>query len=229
MKTMLDLTDRFPMRFDVERMMAELGLLENDSWLAHYDKKISNGWTAVPLVSQDGSLAGPDSQRAGPYSRYKRTPVVEGLPYFRAILDAFDCPQGRVRLSKLLPHTIIRPHRDICAEAASVVFDQVRLHIPIITNPHVLFMVGRQTFRLRAGRLYYVDFTRRHWVRNDGTEPRVHLILDLRMNDFIRRLFPALGFHEQLQRAVLRRTLPLVWPFFRMKLALTQHVMLNQL
>src|SRR5262245_33004430 len=105
MKTMLDLTDRFPMRFDVERMKEELGLLEGASWLAHYDTKISNGWTAIPLVSQHGSLAGPDSQRAGPYVRYRRTPVVEGLPYFRAILDAFDCPQGRVRISKLLPHS----------------------------------------------------------------------------------------------------------------------------
>jgi len=225
MQTILDLTDRFPLRFDVERMKDDLRRLEDGEWLAHYDKQISNGWTAIPLVSQDGSLAGPDAQRLGTCGRYKRTPVVDRLPYFRAILDAFDCPQGRVRISRLLPHSIIRPHRDICGEAASVVFDQVRLHIPIITNHQVVFIVGRQSLRLRPGRLYYIDFTKRHWVLNDGNEPRVHLILDLTLNDFLRELFPPLTRTEQLQKAVLRWTLPVVWPLFRVTFALSQHLM----
>lgn len=222
MKTMIDLTDRFPMPFDVERMKEELRSLEAENWLAHYDKKISNGWNAIPLVSRDGSMGGADAQRVGRFGRYRRTPIVEHLPYFRSILDAFPCPQGRVRISKLLPGAIIRPHRDICREAASIAFDQVRLHLPIVTNDRAILKVGRDELNLRPGRLYYVDFTRLHSVTNGGAEPRIHLILDLRVNDFLARLFPEPTPGERVERFLVRNTLPLIWPLFRVHFALKQ-------
>ena len=103
METMLDLTDRFPMCFDAERMADEIRSLEATTWVGHYDPKISDGWTSIPLVSRHGSMDTPDSQRVGRSSQYRRTPIVDRLPYFRSILDAFQCPQGRVRISRLLP------------------------------------------------------------------------------------------------------------------------------
>ncbi len=222
METMLDLTDRFPMRFDVERMRDELRVLDATTWVGHYDPKISDGWTSIPLVSRDGSMDGPDSQRVGRPGQYQRTPVVDRLPYFRSILDAFQCPQGRVRISRLLPGSVIRPHRDICREAASIAFGQVRLHIPIVTNDRVMFLVGRETLRLQPGRLYYIDFTRLHSVRNDGTEPRIHLILDLRVNNFLERMFPQPTPWERAERLLVRSMLPPIWPLFRIHFALKQ-------
>jgi hypothetical protein len=222
-KTLLDLTERFPMRFDVGRLRDELRSLETAAWLEHYDKKISDGWTAIPLVSRDGSMDGPDAQRVGRFGRYRRTPVAERLPYFRAVLDAFRCPQGRVRLSRLAPGSVIRPHRDICKEAASIAFEQVRLHLPVVTNDRVTFLVGGERLRLLPGRLYYVDFTKLHSVRNDGDEARVHLILDLKVNDFLRRVFPEPSFGERLERFLVRHTLPILWPFYRVHFALRQY------
>jgi hypothetical protein len=221
-KTVLDLTDRFPMRFDVERLRDELRALETVTWLDHYDKKISDGWTAIPLVSRDGSMNAADAQRVGRLGRYQRTPITERLPYYRTVLDAFQCPQGRVRISRLLPRAVIRPHRDICREAANIAFGQVRLHLPIVTNDRVVFRVGGEELRLLPGRLYYIDFTKLHSVRNDGTEPRIHLILDLQVNDFLRRVFPQPSRGERVERLILRHTLPLVWPFFRIHFALKQ-------
>jgi hypothetical protein len=219
---MLDLTDRFPMRFDVERMTDEIRSLEATAWVGHYDPKVSDGWTSILLVSRNGLMDTPDSQRVGRSSQYRRTPIVDRLPYFRSVLDAFQCPQGRVRISRLLPGTSIRPHRDICREVANIAFGQVRLHIPIVTNDHVTLLVGQETLRLLPARLYYVDFARLHSVHNGGTEPRIHLILDLLVNDFLERVFPEPTPTERAERFLIRNTLPLVWPFFRAHFALRQ-------
>jgi len=60
-----DLTDRFHMNFDVERMRKELHDLENENWLSHYDEGLADGWTTIPLVSHDGSADNAESQRIG--------------------------------------------------------------------------------------------------------------------------------------------------------------------
>jgi hypothetical protein len=229
METMIDLTERFPMRFDLERMIEEIRSIEMEHWLAHYDRKISDGWNAIPLVSCHGSMDGPDAQRVGRVGQYRRTPIVEQLPYFRCILDTFACPQGRVRISKLLPGAVIRPHRDICREAAGLAFGQVRLHLPIITNDRAILRVGRNELNLRPGRLYYVDFTRLHSVINGGTEPRIHLILDLQVNDFLERVFPEPTRRERAGRFLLRNTMPLIWPFYRVHFALKQWLLTTPL
>jgi hypothetical protein len=211
MKTMIDLTERFPMRFDVERMTSELRVLEKSQWVDHYDRTVSTGWTAIPLVSRDGTMNDADSQRVGKFGSCKRTPILDELPYFREIVDAFQCPLGRVRISRLMPGTIIRAHRDVGEEAASFACNQVRLHIPIITNNKVTFIVGGEQLRLLTGRLYYVNFSKKHAVRNDGTEARVHLILDLQVNDFLRFVFPPLSLIERAECVALRHALPFVW------------------
>jgi hypothetical protein len=211
MKTMIDLTDRFPMKFDVERMKADLAKLDSEKWLDHYDKGLAYGWTAIPLVTHDGSMDDSESQRISKDGQYKRTQVVEKMPYFRSILDAFDCPHQRIRILKMLPGTVIKPHRDIRAEVASLAFNKVRLHIPIITNEKVTFIVGGEKLKLSPGRLYYADFSKVHSVRNDGDAPRLHLVLDLEVNDFLRKVFPDRTLFDRAEQFVVRTTLPRWW------------------
>jgi hypothetical protein len=211
MKTMIDLTDRFPMTFDVPRMREELASLEGADWLPHYDKALAEGWTAIPLVSRDGSMDSEESQRVGTLGAYRRTPVVEKLPYFAEILDAFPCPQGRVRIMKMMPGTVINPHRDVEKEVANIAFGQVRLHVPIETNDDVVFVVGGERLRMEPGRLYYVNFSKTHYVRNDGSTVRTHLVLDLGVDAFLARVFPPPSAVERLDRACVRALLPLQW------------------
>jgi hypothetical protein len=212
MKTMIDLTDRFPMKFDVERMRTELRLLENFEWVSHYDRTVTDGsWTAIPLVSRDGSVTGPDSQKVGRFGHHQRTAILHQLPYFSEIIDAFKCPLGRVRISKLPPGKIIGAHRDIGPEASNIACKQVRMHIPIITNERVTFMVGGQRLKMMPGRLYYADFTKVHSVRNDGDEARVHLIIDARVNDFLREIFPEFTLGERMESMLLSGALPTLW------------------
>ena len=104
--------------------------------------------------------------------------------------------------------------------SASLAFGQVRLHLPIVTNDQVRLVVGGEVFRLLTGRLYYLDFTKLHSVYNDGEEERIHLILDLKVNDFLRRVFPEPTPHERLEMLAARCTMPLIWPFFRIHFSL---------
>jgi hypothetical protein len=211
-QTFLDLTDRFPIRFDVTRMLQELADLSADAvWLDHYDKALSAGWRAIPLVSHEGRMDGPESQRWGDVRTFRRTPVVERTPYFASLLNAFACPQGRVRILKLMPGAVIGMHRDIADEAAGFAYNKVRLHIPIETNDRVVFHLAGRQIRMHPGRLYYCDFTKRHFVRNDGTEPRIHLVLDLIVNDFLRSVFPPTSLAERCRHWCLRRVMPAVW------------------
>ena len=106
---------------------------------------------------------------------------------------------------------MINEHRDVGAEVGCVAFGQVRLHVPIITNDRVTFFVGGEKIKMQAGRLYYVNFTKRHYVRNDGSEARIHLVMDLKVNDWLAQYFPPLTHWEHCENAVARKTLPVYW------------------
>lgn len=213
-----DLTEKFPKNIDLPRLRAELEALEGEQWLSHYDVNLADGWTTIPLVSKDGSATGPESQRVGTWGEYKRTKFVDQLPYFKELLDTFDCPHGRIRIMKLMPDSIIRMHRDTFEEVSDYAFGQVRLHIPIITNDKVKFTVDDKDYHLKEGRLYYVNFSKKHYVRNDGKEPRTHLVLDLKVNDFLDGIFPKLTYFQRLECLFARNTYPIfIWRTQRFK------------
>jgi hypothetical protein len=53
-----------------------------------------------------------------------------------------------------------------------------RLHLPIITNAEVEFIVGYETINMKEGELWEINNRRAHLVKNAGAADRVHLILD---------------------------------------------------
>jgi hypothetical protein len=216
MKTWLDLTDACPFKFDVEKMRADVATLEKEGWLTHYDPTLSRKWRAILLVSKHGDTTGPESQRPSwDFTEFKRTPYVEKLPYFKYILDSFVCPQGRVRILKLAPGAGIDMHRDINAEVGCLAFNQVRLHVPIHTNDKVTFFVGGEKIKMQPGRFYYVNFSKKHYVRNDGDTDRLHLVMDLKVNDWLRKFFPKTTLWEKFEYLVARATWPTYWKILR--------------
>jgi quercetin dioxygenase-like cupin family protein len=213
MRTWLELTEGFPIRFDVQRMKADLERFHNsDAWLSHYDRGLSQGWRVIMLRSRNGDVSGPESQRPSwDYCDYRRTPYVDQLPYFREIMDQLKCPQGRMRISRLTPGAVINAHYDVGAAVSCLAFGQVRLHVPIVTNDRVTFFVGGEELRMQAGRLYYVNFSKRHSVRNDGDQARIHLVMDLKVNDWLAQYFPRPTAWEQLEFAAVRALWPNFW------------------
>lgn len=94
------------------------------------------------------------------------------------ILDMFPSKLTRVRLAYLKDHFDIKPHVDYDPSYI------VRYHIPLITNIDVRMFMERGSdlaeIHLPAdGKVYFFNSGLKHWVKNDGNEGRLHLIIDV--------------------------------------------------
>jgi hypothetical protein len=54
----------------------------------------------------------------------------------------------------------------------------VRIHIPVITNPDVIFYCGEEQINMKAGESWIFNAWCRHRVFNGGDKDRVHLVID---------------------------------------------------
>jgi quercetin dioxygenase-like cupin family protein len=54
-----------------------------------------------------------------------------------------------------------------------------RCHLPIVSNPEVQFGIEGEVFYMQPGIWYEFDNTRRHFVANNSTQDRVHLLCDI--------------------------------------------------
>lgn len=80
----------------------------------------------------------------------------------------------RVQLSELPSGTKIKRHHDI-----RILSHIHRLHVPIMTNDDVRFIIDNVDYSLAEGVLYELNNVVEHSVRNDGEEVRVHLLVDM--------------------------------------------------
>lgn len=97
---------------------------------------------------------------------------------FLEILKSFKAKFTRVRLAVLMPGFEGQPHIDYNTDYS------IRVHIPIVTNKDATFsyVVGGKTeeFHMPAdGSMWYVNTGYTHFVKNLGTEPRLHLVVNL--------------------------------------------------
>jgi hypothetical protein len=157
---------QLPIRFDAERLAAEIAALPTDAWTPHPNGFPGND--AVRLVTPEGK----DSDRLfGPMAP---TEQLKACPYIVDIMADLGAVWGRSRLMGLGPGADVPPHVDINYYWRT----HVRIHIPIVTNPGVEFTVDGETRHLAAGECWALDTFRSHTVSNRGEERRVHLVLD---------------------------------------------------
>ncbi|MDB5440163.1 MAG: hypothetical protein JWM33_2590 [Caulobacteraceae bacterium] len=81
----------------------------------------------------------------------------------------------RLLLVELTSGAKIAPHRDSGALLSST----HRCHLPVETNPEVLFNIDGTSFHLEAGMVYEMDNMRLHAVENRGSTRRVHLVCNI--------------------------------------------------
>jgi quercetin dioxygenase-like cupin family protein len=67
----------------------------------------------------------------------------------------------------------------------------VRFHVPVTTNPAAVFELEGRPIEMHPGESWYLDFNLRHRVANGGTEPRIHLVVDCIVNDWVTRTLAA--------------------------------------
>jgi hypothetical protein len=174
---------RLPLAFDVDRLRADLEAVGRD-WIDHLVRQNYEGnWSVLPLRH----AAGATHPVMMIYSDPSVTEVVDGAllaqtPCFREVLAQFRCPLHVVRLMRLTPGSVIRPHRDhdVAAE-----WGIARIHIPITTNPDVEFLLNGTPLAMAPGEAWYLRLADEHAVANRGATDRVHLVIDCIVDDWL--------------------------------------------
>ena len=157
---------RLPVRFDLERLSAEVASLPTGAWAPHPNHIAGN--TSLRLISVEGG----DNDDVDGVMR--ATPHLAKLPYVRQVLASFGAVWSRSRLLRLEPGASVPEHADINYHW----FYRVRVHIPIVTRPDVLFHCGEETVHMRGGEAWLFDNWRLHSVENPSQTPRIHLVAD---------------------------------------------------
>ena len=157
---------QLPIRFDADRLAAEVNALPASAWLPHPTGFVGN--EAVPLVSPDGL---PNDDFDGPMAP---TESLRQMPYIMDLMAELGCVWGRSRLMALAAGADVPIHIDVHYHWRT----HRRLHIPVVTNPGVLFTVDNETVHMEAGDCWLFDSFSLHKVQNKGSERRIHLVLD---------------------------------------------------
>ncbi len=188
---------KLPLRFDVAQLQGDLDRVESGAWSNHYNEQDFGGeWQGAALRSASGSARDINAGPPGP-ADFADTPLLARCPYIAAVLTEFECPLKSVRLLSLAPGSFIREHSD---HALGYEDGEIRIHIPIQTNPGVEFYVCGERLLLEEGECYYVNVNLPHRVNNRGPAARVHLVIDAEVNDWVRELFEDSG---QITRSAL--------------------------
>lgn len=173
---------RLPLTFDAAELAAETATLADADWIPHFNTAYYEGdWSGVSLYSVGGAPGTlyPDPTATGSFAP---TPVLGRLPRLAAAIERFECPLQAVRLLRLGPGARVREHRDY-----RLGYDdgEVRIHVPLTTNPGAEFLLEGEPIDMAPGEAWYVDFNRPHAVANGGDRPRVHLVVDCEVNPWL--------------------------------------------
>ena len=99
------------------------------------------------------------------------------IPLMHQIIGNWYPPGGtiiRAMAAKLLAGGRILPHRDSHPSFGA----GHRIHVPIVTNPRVRFMIDGRPFQLEVGQAYEINNQKTHSVMNKGDADRINFIFD---------------------------------------------------
>ena len=176
-------------QFDAATMQAEVNRLTTGTWKEHYNKKhYEGGWSIIPLRSVGGDPGHTFSlhNSGNEALQYKDTPLLHQCPYIKTVLGFFACEKTAVRLMKLNAGAIIKEHTDYEMNFEE---GEARFHIPVQTNELVDFFILNEKIPMKEGECWYLNLSLKHRVSNEGTEDRIHLVIDCLVNDWVKTIF----------------------------------------
>ena len=193
-------TLKLPFEFAADRLSEDLARIQPSDWVRHFNAADYEGvWTVAALRSVDGKEKQIYPDPAACTERFADTQLLAACPYFQEVVAAFRCPKQSVRLLRLGAGSRIKEHRDYCLGFDN---NELRIHIPVATNPEVEFYVSGERIVMREGEAWYINFNLPHRIYNGGVTDRIHLVIDCEVNDWVRSVFYARSF-EQFREKVL--------------------------
>jgi hypothetical protein len=179
---------KLALTFEPAGLQSDLRGILAGEFIPHFNKGYYEGdWSVVPLRSIGGRA---DHIYPDPTNTHKfaDTPLLDRCPHVRAALAAFRCDLQAVRFLRLKAGSVVKEHTDYNLGYED---GEVRLHIPVVTNPAVEFVLGGKRIAMNPGEVWYHNFNLPHRVANKGDSDRIHLVLDCFLNDWLRDLILA--------------------------------------
>jgi len=184
---------QLPLSFEPALLRRDLDALSATPWTAHFvEQNYEGDWSVIPLRCAAGETHPIRMIYSDPWATtFVDTPVMAACPYFREVVAAFACPVRNVRLMRLTPGSVIKEHTDL---DLGVEGGEARVHIPVTTSPEVEFLLNRRRVEMKAGETWYLRLSDPHAVANRGANDRVHLVLDLVVDNWLTGFFePSTG------------------------------------
>lgn len=179
---------RLPIQFDSSLLHRDLEKVEDAEWIPHFNTRDYDGsWRVVALRGPADATHPVQTIYSNPTTtKFADTELLSRCTYFTQVLSWFQCPLKSVRLLNLQSGSIIKEHTDY-----NLGFEdgEVRIHIPVLTNPDVEFVLAGKLIEMREGETWYLNVNLPHSVANRGSTDRVHLILDCVVDDWLRTFF----------------------------------------
>jgi hypothetical protein len=181
-------TLKMPFAFDAGALKRDLGRFSDADWTPHFNTAYYEGdWSGLALRAARGATLDlyPDPVAA---RGFENTALAARCEYLPEVLAFFQCELETVRFLRLGAGSRIIEHRDY---GLGFEHGAARLHVPVETGPRVEFLLDRQPVSMREGEAWYLNFNLPHSVENRGERPRVHLVVDCVVNDWLRGFFAA--------------------------------------
>lgn len=176
-----------PITVDTAALVADVEELPEEAWVPHFNTGVYTGdWSGVPLriVGGRAEWLFPDPT-VPPGTPASDTVHLQHCPGVRALLATLGCPTTSVRFLRLGPGALVREHRD---DRLGWDDGEARLHVPVHTSPDTEFLLDGRRLEMGAGQCWYVDVSRPHAVANHGDRPRVHLVIDCVVDEWLDRV-----------------------------------------
>jgi ribosomal protein S18 acetylase RimI-like enzyme len=173
------------LEFDAASLQSDLAHLGTDSYVPHFNQAYYQGdWSAIPLRSVGGHAGHiyPDPTAGDAFAD---TPLLTRCPGVTRVLETLHCPKKSVRFLRLKAGSVIKEHSDLELDFED---GEVRLHIPVITNPDVEFILAGRRVVMRDGECWYLNVSQPHSVNNRGATDRIHLVIDCVVNEWLRSM-----------------------------------------
>jgi len=184
---------KLPFQFDEERLVADLESIMGSQWIPHFNKEGYEGkWNSIALYASGGEATNIFALN-NDEAPIIETHIIKDCLYFKEVICHFKCIMLTVRLLRLEVGAEIKPHSDYNLGYED---NNFRLHIPIITNDDVNFILDGNRLQMLPGECWYTNVNYIHSVSNKGKTDRVHLVIDGKRNAWSDDLFFSLAPKE---------------------------------
>ena len=185
-------------------------------WIDHWADGIAapGTWMVLALIAGAGDHDDAGSRQRGANLTPRPTAILAELPKLKSAIEAFQTVALRARLMRLQAGAAIKEHRDFAyfgGQRWSFERGRIRVHIPIVTDGGVMWKLGGRNLAMAAGEAWYVNVCLPHSVENRGSVDRINLVVELEVNDWLRKMFPVQAWHQRLWGATLRQVEPRIW------------------